>query len=977
LCKKKAVEIPKAPGFLGQAPAIPPSVFQLAKKSKRSPMGLVMVGHKGAGKSTAAGNLMFQMKALDRDFVKMLNDMAISDVLAYSYAFDKTTEERQRETSIHSTKEHLSTEKYDYVIIDVPGNLNYIKTLVLGAAQADVGLLIVSAKEREFEETFKPQSRLHCRLLHLLGVDQLIVGVTKMDDVSVEYKEERFEEIRGVLLESLANIGFKTDKVAILPISGWKGDNIKDPSDKMPWWKGFQTKDGESVKTLSQALDNAVRPPRRKKRAPLRFPISQVLKIEGVGNIIAGRVEQGSMKVKDQVRFAISGAKGQIISIQRNHRNQKEGRAGQSLGLNVRLTGSRTKPPKVGDILYLTKERGCFAIGEFTAHVFVQTHPGQLKAAQNGKNGFTPVCHVRTGRSACQLFKILWKKGKDGNKIENPDFIEAGDEAEAIFKPEGQICVEPYDKCKPLGRLAFMNSNKLVMVGRVKSVQKASPMSNMKGPVEVNDRKHMSIVLVGHSQSGKSTLGGNLLRSTGQLSKNALKRLKKAASKMSQDDKYYAFAFDTTLQEREKGLTIHTKSKLITTDKYNYTIVDVPGHTDYIKNMISGGSTADVAVLVVPAPDEDFAISVRKKDHDAGIPQGQTRQHARLLQLLGIDQVIIAVNKMDHPSIYYSEDVFNFVKQEMTIMLEKMGYSAKRIAFVPMSAKEGDNVAEATTNMPWYKGWNIQTKNGEARGRTLLDALNMAVRVPKRYQYRPLRLPVGQVMTLEGIGHVITGKIEQGTVKAGDTVEFANCDCEGTVTSIQMHHQTIPEAFPGYQIGLNIEFDGDIPSVGDVMSLVGQEVAATALQFTATVFVQDHPGQLRAAQEGQGGFTPICVVRTARVPCKMLKIIWKEDGGGNREESPQYLEAGDQAEVVFLPQNPICVEAYEYCKPLGRIAFMDGTNLVMVGRVLNVQKGHKVIEAPPVNCQPATDNPSPLTGFKILGGVGMNTLGAS
>merc|ERR1711937_882280 len=383
------------------------------------------------------------------------------------------------------------------------------------------------------------------------------------------------------------------------------------------------------------------------------------------------------------------------------------------------------------------------------------------------------------------------------------------------------------------------------------------------------------------------------------------------------------------------------------TDKYHYTIIDAPGHRDFIKNMISGASQADVALLMVPANKGGFETSIQKGNHKKGEVQGQTRQHARLLHLLGVEQVICGINKMDDKSVGYKQDRYKEIKSEVSKMLTKIGFKVKKIPFVPMSGWQGDNLTTKTENMDWYKGFKVKPKKKEVEGWTLLDALNDVVSCPKRPKKKPLRMPVSGVFKIKGVGDVITGRVEQGTLKPGPNVVFAPTGVSGKCFSIEMHHKTVDKAGPGDNVGVNVKGlpKENMPKVGDVMSVENadgdDDPPKAAETFRAAVFVQDHPGQLKSAsKDGKGGFTPSIHVRTAKAPCQMMKILWKRGKSTSnvKVEDPQFIEAGDEAEVIFKPKMPLCVDAYDVCKPLGRMAAMDSNSLIMLERVLEATK---------------------------------------
>jgi len=462
-------------------------------------------------------------------------------------------------------------------------------------------------------------------------------------------------------------------------------------------------------------------------------------------------------------------------------------------------------------------------------------------------------------------------------------------------------------------------------------------------------KKHLGIVVVGHVDAGKSTTTGHLMFKLGGIDDRTLQKLKDEAAAQGKSSFAFAFFMDKSKDERARGVTIACTTKEFFTEKYHYTIIDAPGHRDFIKNMISGASQADVALLMVPANKGGFETSIQKGNHKKGEVQGQTRQHARLLHLLGVEQVIVGVNKMDAPSVKFSKERFKEIKSEVSKMLTKIGFKTKKIPFVPMSGWTGDNLVEESKepNFSWYTGFKVKPKKKEVEGKTLLDALNNVVHVPKRPTKKPFRMPVSGVYKIKGVGDVITGRIEQGKLKPGVEVSFAPTQVGGKAFSIEMHHKNVEKAGPGDNVGVNVKGlkKEEMPKVGDVMFVKNEagddDPPKAAETFRAAVFVQDHPGQLKCANEaGTGGFTPSIHVRTAKAPCQLLKILWKrgKSTSNAKVEDPPYIEAGDEAECIFKPKGPLCVDAYDVCKPLGRMAAMDSNSLIMLGRVLEARK---------------------------------------
>ena len=459
------------------------------------------------------------------------------------------------------------------------------------------------------------------------------------------------------------------------------------------------------------------------------------------------------------------------------------------------------------------------------------------------------------------------------------------------------------------------------------------------------NKQHVSVVICGHVDSGKSTTTGHLLFELGGISPRDMEKMKKEADEMGKGSFCYAFFMDKTKEERSRGITILCTTKDFYTPKYHYTIIDAPGHRDYMKNAISGASQADVAVLMVPA-DGNFAVSLAKGDHKSEV-KGQTRSHAELLNLLGVKQLIVGVNKMDCDLAGYSESRFNEVKDEVINTLVKVGWKKEfiqqSVPIIPISGWQGDNLFKKSDKMPWWNGVDTKCLDGTTcHIETLHDALDNYVKIPNRPVNKPVRMPVSGVHKIRGVGDVITGKVEQGTVRTGMEVVFLpthtdTLACTGKVFSIEMHHRSVPEAECGFNVGLCIKgLNKDyLPKTGDVMVLKSDSTLRTPKRFVCQVQMLDHPGELKP------GYCPIIYCRTAKAPCKMVEIRWKKgkETGNKQVDNPPFIKTNEMACIVFEvdPKHPIVVDKFDSTEVLGRVAVMDGNQCVMLGRITDVE----------------------------------------
>jgi elongation factor 1-alpha len=454
-------------------------------------------------------------------------------------------------------------------------------------------------------------------------------------------------------------------------------------------------------------------------------------------------------------------------------------------------------------------------------------------------------------------------------------------------------------------------------------------------------KKHVSIVICGHVDAGKSTTTGRLIFELGGIPEREMQKLRDEADKLSKGSFAFAFYMDRQKDERERGVTISCTTKEFFTTSYHYTVIDAPGHRDFIKNMITGASQADIALIMIPA-DGNFATSIAKGNHKAGEVQGQTRQHALLINLLGVKQIIVGVNKMDCDLAGYKEARYNEVRDEMSNVLQRVGWKKefveKSVPFLPISGWKGDNLLKPSPNMSWWKGVEIEVPGkGKKLVTTLFDALELMVIPPERAANKPMRTPISGVYKIKGAGDVLTGRVEQGTVKPGDEVVFLpthtpSLNCTGKIFSVEMHHKSQPAASAGDNVGLNVKglVKENMPRVGDIMILKSDQSIKKCKEFTCQVQILNHPGELKV------GYSPIAFVRTARSAVRMSKINWKisKETGGKKAPEPANIKANEMAEVVFQPQQPFVVDNFKSCEGLGRIAIMEGATVVMLGKVM-------------------------------------------
>jgi elongation factor 1-alpha len=419
------------------------------------------------------------------------------------------------------------------------------------------------------------------------------------------------------------------------------------------------------------------------------------------------------------------------------------------------------------------------------------------------------------------------------------------------------------------------------------------------------EKDRLNLVVIGHVDSGKSTSTGHLIYKCGGIDARTIEKFEKEANESGKGSFKYAWVLDKLKAERERGITIDIALWKFESAKRTYTVIDAPGHRDFIKNMITGTSQADAAVLMIASGEGEFEAGFSK--------DGQTREHALLAQTMGVRQMIVAINKMD--TTKYSEKRYNEIKSELSIYLKKVGYNPAKIQFVPISGWCGDNMVDRSENMNWYKG------------PILLDALD-ELNPPKRPTDKPLRLPLQDVYKISGIGTVPVGRVETGVIKPQMIATFGPMGINTEIKSVEMHHESVAEATPGDNVGFNVRNLAvkDLKR-GYVCSDSKNDPACETEMFVAQTIVMNHPGQI------SNGYAPVLDCHTAHIACKFSKIRNKIDkrDGKVMEEEPAFIKSGDAAMIELIPQKKMVVEAFSSFPPLGRFAVRDMKQTVAVG----------------------------------------------
>ncbi len=413
------------------------------------------------------------------------------------------------------------------------------------------------------------------------------------------------------------------------------------------------------------------------------------------------------------------------------------------------------------------------------------------------------------------------------------------------------------------------------------------------------EKEHVNVVFVGHVDHGKSTLIGRLYWDAG-----IIKEL--PPEELAHDAKF-AWVVDRLKEERERGMTIDLFHTKLETPHKLITIIDAPGHRDFVKNMITGASQADAAILTVSAK------------RGEGV-QAQTIEHVFLIKTLGVNQLAVAITKMDDPTVNYSKERFEELKEQVAELLRKVGYDPDKIYFVPCSGLQGDNVYKKSDKITWYDG------------PTLYEVMDTFVAPPKPLD-KPLRLPIQDVFSITGVGTVAVGRVETGVLKPGDTVIIEPIHKTAEAKSIEMHHERLDKAEPGDNIGVNLKgVERKELKRGDVIGHPANP-PTVAEEFTAQIVVLQHPTAIAA------GYTPVVHAHTGHVSARFVEILKKLDPrtGQVIEENPSFIKKGDAAIVKMKPIKPFVIEKYQEFPQLGRFAVRDMGITVAAGIVLDVK----------------------------------------
>ncbi len=423
---------------------------------------------------------------------------------------------------------------------------------------------------------------------------------------------------------------------------------------------------------------------------------------------------------------------------------------------------------------------------------------------------------------------------------------------------------------------------------------------------EDRSKPHRNIVFIGHVDHGKSTTVGRLLLDSGHIESHVIEKNEKLAAESGKAGFGLAYVMDGLKEERERGITIDVAHKEFFTPDYYWTIIDAPGHRDFVKNMITGASQADTAVLLCAAND--------------GV-NAQTKEHAFLAKVLGVKGLIVHVNKMDISGVDWSEDKYKEACSQVSSLLKMAGFKPDDVPMIPASSLNGDNVFNKSDKCSWYNG------------PTLFEAIN-ATPMPDKPSDKPLRLPIQDVYKISGIGTVPVGKIETGVLQVGKNVVFNPSKKGGEVKSIEMHHTMVPKAEPGDNVGFNVRglASTDIRR-GDVAGYTDSEPTFVRHDetFVGQIQLMDIPKAVSV------GYTPVFHAHTAQVAVKFMELLEKTNKAG-KEANPSFLKTGDACLIRFQPTKPMAIEQMDTFPELSRFAIRDMGKTVAAGVCLKIEK---------------------------------------
>eukprot|EP00933_Yihiella_yeosuensis_P017047 TRINITY_DN14350_c1_g3_i2.p1 TRINITY_DN14350_c1_g3~~TRINITY_DN14350_c1_g3_i2.p1 ORF type:complete len:447 (-),score=73.58 TRINITY_DN14350_c1_g3_i2:99-1439(-) len=422
-------------------------------------MTIAVVGPQGCGKTTALGQLCHESGAFGKEGHEQCQDLAAEfgrPDQRHGWMLDRLPVERERGLTVEPSMQSFSSQAFSFLAVDTPGNADYARNMLAVTSVSDVAVLVVSAAQGEWEASLESGRARELALgCFTMGIKNIAVWVTKMDDVSVQFSSSRFEDIKKAVSAFLKEVGYKQKDVPCVPISGLAGENLTSKSAEMSWYTG---------QTAIESLD-AVGPINRPADKPLRLPVLKVHDVPDVGTVVVGRVETGSIRPGIKVIFSPGGFVGEVKSVQKDGAKVSEATGGEVVG--VALDGVEVSEISRGMVLSGSNDPASDA-ETFVAQVVVLDHPGKIRA------GYCPVIDLHTAQVSCEfeelLAKIDRKTGKESGEV--PLFAETGEVVSVKLRPRAPVCLETFSSYPSLGRFAIRDHGRTVGVGVIKEVTK-------------------------------------------------------------------------------------------------------------------------------------------------------------------------------------------------------------------------------------------------------------------------------------------------------------------------------------------------------------------------------------------------------------------------------------------------------------------------------------------------------------------------
>ncbi|XP_065839106.1 eukaryotic peptide chain release factor GTP-binding subunit ERF3A-like [Oscarella lobularis] len=430
-------------------------------------------------------------------------------------------------------------------------------------------------------------------------------------------------------------------------------------------------------------------------------------------------------------------------------------------------------------------------------------------------------------------------------------------------------------------------------------------------PIE-KGKENLNIIFIGHVDAGKSTIGGHLMYLTGQVDKRTLEKYEKEAKEKNRETWYLSWALDTNLEEREKGKTVEVGRASFDTDTKHFTILDAPGHRSFVPNMISGAQQADIGILV---------ISARKGEFETGFERGgQTREHATLAKTAGVKHLVVLINKMDDPTVVWSQERYDECKTKLTPFLKKIGFNPKTdIYYMPVSGLTGANLKEPLAEglCPWYTGPPFIS---------YLDSLQSLTRNSEG----PLRLPITEKH--KDMGVIILGKVESGVLNRAEPLLLMPNKVEVDALQVLFDDTEVQQATSGKTVKVKLRgVEEEDLSPGFVLCPIGAP-CHVARRFQAQVVILEHKSIICA------GYSAVLHVHACveEVQFEQLLGLIDKKTGEKSKRRPRFVKQDQICVAQLRTAGVICIEPFHSFPQMGRFTLRDEGKTIAVGKVLEL-----------------------------------------